>query len=86
MANVIAEVTTDGLQAFADAWNAHDLDAIMAFMTEDCVFEASAGPDVPSRARSAPLSSRVRGPSPSLHCADCAVTRWLSRCPAALAP
>jgi ketosteroid isomerase-like protein len=34
------------MRVFADAWNAHDLDAIMACMTEDCVFEASAGPDV----------------------------------------
>ena len=31
------------LVAFADAWNCHDIDAIMAFMTPDCVFEASAG-------------------------------------------
>ncbi len=40
------EVTTEVLQAFADAWNRHDADALMAFMTDDCVFEASAGPDV----------------------------------------
>ncbi len=33
------------LQAFADAWNRHDTDALMAFMSDDCVFEASAGPD-----------------------------------------
>jgi steroid delta-isomerase-like uncharacterized protein len=46
MRNVIAEVTTEVLQAFADAWNRHDVDALMSFMTEDCVFEASAGPDV----------------------------------------
>ncbi len=36
-------VTTNDLQAFADAWNSHDADALMAFMTDDCVFEASAG-------------------------------------------
>ena len=46
MPHVIAEVTPEFLQAFADAWNHHDLDALMTFMTEDCVFEASAGPDV----------------------------------------
>src|ERR1044072_4474848 len=39
-------ITTDWLQAFADAWNQHDVDALMSFMTEDCVFEASAGPAV----------------------------------------
>ena len=31
------------LQAFADAWNRHDLDALMSMMTTDCVFEASGG-------------------------------------------
>jgi ketosteroid isomerase-like protein len=46
MSNAITEVTTDTLQAFADAWNRHDVNAIMSFMTDDCVFESSAGPDV----------------------------------------
>ena len=34
------------LERFADAWNRHDLDALMSMMTDDCVFEASAGPEV----------------------------------------
>ena len=34
------------LERFADAWNRHDLDALMSVMTDDCVFEASAGPHV----------------------------------------
>lgn len=38
-------VTVDMLQAFADAWNAHDVDALMRFMHAQCVFETSAGPD-----------------------------------------
>ena len=46
MQTVTPEVTTEMLQAFADAWNRHDVDALMSFMTEDCVFESSAGPDV----------------------------------------
>jgi len=46
MPNATAQVTTEVLQAFADAWNRHDIDALMAFMSDDCVFEASAGPDV----------------------------------------
>jgi taurine dehydrogenase small subunit len=45
MAQSNKEVTEDFLQSFADAFNAHDLDAIMSYMTDDCVFEASAGPD-----------------------------------------
>lgn len=46
MTDVTREVTTDFLQAFADAWNRHDADSLMSFMTEDCVFEASAGPEI----------------------------------------
>ena len=46
MADVIHEVTTEVLDAFADAFNRHDADAVMSFMTDDCVFEASAGPEV----------------------------------------
>ena len=46
MTDVKVEVTTELLEAFADAWNRHDADALMTFMTPDCVFEASAGPDV----------------------------------------
>jgi ketosteroid isomerase-like protein len=34
------------IDRFADAWNRHDLDALMAMMTDDCIFQASAGPDV----------------------------------------
>ena len=46
MVNLSSEVTEDSLQAFADAWNRHDVDALMSFMTDDCVFESSAGPSV----------------------------------------
>lgn len=29
-----------------DAWNSHDVDRLMALFADDCVFEASGGPDV----------------------------------------
>jgi beta-alanine degradation protein BauB len=32
------------LERFAEAWNAHDLDALMACMAEDCAFRTSSGP------------------------------------------
>jgi steroid delta-isomerase-like uncharacterized protein len=35
---------TPPLQALLDAFNAHDLDAIMSFFTEDCVFDTPRGP------------------------------------------
>jgi len=38
-------LTVEDLQAFADAFNRHDAEALMRFMTDDCVFQASAGPD-----------------------------------------
>ena len=40
------EVTLEFLEAFGAAWNRHDVDAIMASMTDDCVFDITTGPDV----------------------------------------
>src|SRR5262249_37203507 len=35
------------LQAFFDhGWNRHDLDVLMTFMADDCVFESTAGAEV----------------------------------------
>lgn len=39
-------MTVELLQAFADAWNRHDIEALMSFMADDCAFEASAGSQV----------------------------------------
>src|SRR5437773_4519746 len=39
--------TSEMLDAFfQEGWNARDLDRLMSFMAEDCVFESSGGPDV----------------------------------------
>lgn len=46
MAQSNNSMSTDFLQSFADAFNAHNIKAIMSHMTEDCVFEASAGPEI----------------------------------------
>lgn len=32
------------LRAFAAAWNRHDIEGLLALVTEDCVFETAAGP------------------------------------------
>lgn len=40
------EITIEFLEAFADAWNRHDVDDLMSFMTDDCIFESSAGGEV----------------------------------------
>ena len=39
-------MTTTDLDAFFDkGWNRHDVDLLMTFMADDCVFETTAGPD-----------------------------------------
>ena len=38
------DTQTTALQAFLDAFNAHDIDAIMSLLTEDCVFDMPRGP------------------------------------------
>lgn len=45
MNDAATEVTTATLAAFSDAWNRHDLPALMSFMHADCVFETAAGPN-----------------------------------------
>jgi ketosteroid isomerase-like protein len=47
------------LDRFADAWNRHDLDALMSMMTDDCVFQASAGPQVDGRRSEGPQAVRA---------------------------
>jgi ketosteroid isomerase-like protein len=39
-------VTVKDLEAFGDGWNRHDVDFIMTFMADDCVFETTAGKEV----------------------------------------
>lgn len=39
-------VTIKDLEAFGDGWNRHDVDFLMTFMSDDCVFETTAGPEI----------------------------------------
>ena len=39
-----AEVDTAMLQGFLDAFNAHDVDAIMSFFADDCILDLPRGP------------------------------------------
>src|SRR4029453_4962176 len=39
-------MTVKDLEAFGDGWNRHDVDYLMTFMAEDCVFETSGGAGV----------------------------------------
>ena len=49
MANPRPAPDAQFLKAFADAWNRHDIDALMSFMADDCAFHAVAGPDLLGR-------------------------------------
>lgn len=39
----MSEMRTEQLEQFADAWNRHDIDAIMSFMHSNCIFEMGGG-------------------------------------------
>jgi ketosteroid isomerase-like protein len=43
--NAVPRVTEATLAAFSEAWNKHDVNTLMSFMADDCVFETAAGPE-----------------------------------------
>ncbi len=49
MTQATTTVDAQMLQDFAAAWNRHDLEALMSFMTADAEFHAIAGPDLLGR-------------------------------------
>ena len=53
-------VSVDTLRAIADAFNAHDLDAIMGFFSDDCSFDMPRGGEPWGRRLSG--KAAVRGP------------------------
>ena len=68
-------VSVETLQAITAAFNAHDLDAIMAFFADDCSIDMPRGPDpwgqrfIGKVAVRAGLASRFKG-LPDVHYAD----------------
>ena len=84
------EVTLQFLEAFGEAWNRHDVDAIMAAMADDCRFDITAGPDAcgkryEGRERVRQAVARVFAIWPDAHfgnarhfvCGDRGVSEWL---------
>jgi len=86
------KAATAMLQAFLDAFNAHDVDAIMSFFTEDCVFDTPRGPApggqhlVGKQQVRAGIQARFDG-IPNIHygddrhwtCGDRGVSEWTIR-------
>ena len=61
---------------FGDGWNRHDVDCLMTFMADDCVFESTAGPEACGTRHAG--REPVRGQH-SLGCSRCSRTPR-SRC------
>jgi ketosteroid isomerase-like protein len=84
--------TTPSLQALLDAFNSHDVEAVMAFFTADCVFDMPRGPApgglrlVGTEQVRAGIRSRFDG-IPDIHygddrhwsCGDRGVSEWTIR-------
>ena len=49
MSNKESQPDAQFLASFSDAWNRHDIDALMSFMADECEFHAVAGPDLMGR-------------------------------------
>ena len=46
MATRESTMTNERLDEFMEAWNAHDVERIVSYFTDDCVFHASVGPEL----------------------------------------
>lgn len=57
-AETTTTVTTAMLAAFSEAWNRHDIDALMSFMSEDCVFDTAAGEERSGTRHAGPAAVR----------------------------
>ena len=46
MATRESVMSSERLDEFMEAWNAHDVERIVSYFTDDCVFHASVGPEL----------------------------------------
>ena len=40
------QVTVEFVEAFGNAWNNHDINELMSYMDENCIFQGSMGPEI----------------------------------------
>jgi ketosteroid isomerase-like protein len=75
------QVTVETLEGLLDAFNAHELDAVMSFFADDCILEMPRGPDPSGRRLEGRervregLASRFAG-IPDVHYGD--ARHWLA--------
>jgi ketosteroid isomerase-like protein len=60
-----AKMATPVLQGFLDAFNAHDVDAIMSFFAEDCVLDMPRGARTGRTAAGGQAAGSGRDPVPA---------------------
>ena len=60
-------MTIGDLEAFCACWNRHGIDGPMSFMTDDCVFMSSAGPDNCGTRRSSVTATANGSIPPTAH-------------------
>lgn len=84
----LARSTLEVIRHFNDAFNRHDVEAIMAAMTEDCVFENTVPPRmvnaIPGRRPFGPIGTAssphaVFETEEMFACGDRGVVRWVYR-------
>ena len=59
MSNTKEPITVATLAAFSAAWNRHDIDSLMSFMSDDCVFQTAAGPEAYGARHAGPAAVRT---------------------------
>lgn len=59
MSNTKDPITVATLAAFSAAWNRHDIDSLMSFMSDDCVFQTAAGPEAYGARHEGPAAVRT---------------------------
>ncbi|OWF65953.1 DUF4440 domain-containing protein [Polynucleobacter hirudinilacicola] len=68
-------ITVETLSAFSAAWNRHDIDSLMSFMSHDCVFQTAAGPDSCGARHEGPAAVRAAFESAWLNFPD---AQWMN--------
>src|SRR5690606_37914840 len=79
MADATTVATLDAVARFNEAFNAHDVDAVMALMTDDCLFDCTRPPPDGERVEGQAAVRAYWEAEAVFGCGDRAVVRWTYR-------